>query len=110
MKRKNRVSLIAFIILLLGIFYGGPIISKIYGKNYRASIDKRAAIVKAVIYNRKTHKGKTVHFSYSFKGLKYSNNEQSECLFYLLNIGDTILIKIDSIRPQNSYILESNCK
>lgn len=110
MKRKNWVSLLAFILLLLAIFFGGPIISKLYDRNYRSVIDKNGVITKAVIYDRKTYKGKTIHFSYSYNGLEYSNNEQSECLFYLLNIRDTIIIKVDSTQPQNSYILEPACK
>jgi hypothetical protein len=110
MKTKNVLSFVLFIFLLIAILYGGPIISKSYDNKYRRNIDKNGIVLPAIVYDRKTYKGKTVHFSYTFNGSMFSNHQQSECLFFLLNKGDSITIKIDASNPEDSYILSPTCQ
>lgn len=102
---KGWLSLIGFIVLLFLIFFGGPLLSKTIFKNYRKKIDKNGTQCSAIVYLKKTHKGNTVHFRYSYKGNFYKNHEQNESLFDVINIGDTIPIMLDSTEPEGSYIL-----
>ncbi|MBO9660317.1 MAG: hypothetical protein J7527_15965 [Chitinophagaceae bacterium] len=108
-KLKNWLSILGFILLMLAILYGGPRLSKWLDNRYRERIDKNPLLVKAVVIRKSAHKGKSVYFSYSFNGETYRNNEQNDCLFYSLNTGDTIDIRIDITEPENSYVVKPDC-
>jgi hypothetical protein len=96
--------LLGLILLLLLIGYGGPYLSSVLERNYREKIDKNAAIVKGIIYRKKTHKGKSVHFRYSWRQQTFTNHEQSNVLYRALDIGDSIELKLDTLNPSNSYV------
>lgn len=102
---KGWLSLIGFFVLLILIFFGGPLLSKTIFKNYQKKIDRNGTQGSAIVYQKKTHKGNSVHFRYSYKGNLYKNHEQNEDLFNLISVGDTILIMLDTTEPGNSYIL-----
>ena len=104
MPKTGWIMLLGLILLLLLIGYGGPYLSSVLERNYREEIDKNAAIVKGIIYRKKTHKGKTVHFRYSWGPQTYTNHEQSNILYKELDIGDTIELKMDTLNPSSSYV------
>jgi hypothetical protein len=98
------------LILLFGILavilLGGPALSRYLEESDRKAIDKNGAIVKAVIYRKHSHKGRTVYFKYLYKGIEYNASEGGFDLYDNLNIIDTVVIKIDTLDPENAYILE----
>lgn len=106
MKKKEWLSLIGFIILILAILYGGPYLSSSSDKHYRKKINQNGIAGKAIVFLKKTHKGNTVHFKYNFKNNSYKNNEQNNSLFDVLNVGDTINVFLDSTNPSASYIIK----
>ena len=107
MKAKNGwLWLVALLLLLICIFYGGPLLSSYIDKKHRNKIEKNGKITRAIVFLKKTHKGNTVHFQYYYKNKLYKNNEQNDSFFNELNIGDSIYILIDSTSPSSSYILE----
>ena len=105
MPRKGWISLIGFLCMLFVIGYGGPQLSAYIFRTYKEKITKNGATVKAQVYLKKTHKGNTIHFKYRFKNEVYRNNEENDPLFEKINIGDSIIILLDSTRPSKSYIL-----
>jgi len=108
MRKKEWLSFIGLIILILVILYGGPYLSSLSDRNYRNKINQNGIAARAIVFLKKTHKGNTVHFKYDFKNNSYKNNEQDDSLFDVLNIGDTINIFLDSTNPSASYILNNN--
>jgi hypothetical protein len=105
MKNKGWLSLAGFVLLLFLIIWGGPFLSSTIDKNYRKKINENGIDCLAEVFLKKTHKGNTVHFKYYYKGVLYRNNEQNDSLFNMLNIGDTIYIKLDTTNPDDSYII-----
>ena len=105
MKTTGWLSLIGFILLVLLILFGGPFLSKSYDKNYREAIDKNSTLAAAEVFNKKTHKGNSVHFKYYYKDKLYTNHEQNDSLFDALRIGDVIVVVIDTTNPEDSYVL-----
>ncbi|MCG2616614.1 hypothetical protein LZZ85_20105 [Terrimonas sp. NA20] len=108
-KLKNWLSLVGFILFILAILFGGPAMTRWLNNKYKQRIDRNGEFLKAVVTRRKTFKGRLVYFSYSFNGTNYENREQNDCLFDLLNKGDTILIKVDITEPENSYVVMPDC-
>ena len=106
MKIKGWLILPGFILMMLVIYYGGKFLSRSYDKNYRETIDKNSTLTVAEVYNKKTHKGNTVHFKYYFKDNLYKNNEQNDSFFKTLTIGDLIIVVLDSTNPEDSCILQ----
>lgn len=105
MPKQGWYQLAAFILLMAVIGIGGPYLSSLYNKKYKNDITKNGTAVNAVVFQKKTHKGNTVHFKYRFKDETYKNHEQNDSLFESLNIGDSITILLDSTDPSESYIL-----
>lgn len=106
MKRNVWSSLIGFIALVTIIHICCRIFVAYRERKYRGDIDRNGFVLKAVVYKMETFKTRTVHFSYLFKGVRYSNGQPDTCLF---NISDTIVVKIDSTKPGNSYVLAPRC-
>ncbi|WP_446753369.1 DUF3592 domain-containing protein [Terrimonas alba] len=63
------------------------------------------AIVRAQVYLKKTHKGKSTYFRYYYNNRVYQNHEQSTSIYKAVEIGDSITILIDSTKPSDSYIV-----
>jgi hypothetical protein len=105
MPRKGWLTLVAFLVIFFGILCGGPKLSAYIFRKYKEKIDKNGAIVKAQVYLKKTHKGNTIHFEYLFEDEVYRNHEQNDPLFEKVNIGDSIMVLVDSTKPSNSYIV-----
>jgi hypothetical protein len=103
----NLLGLTAF---LLTVYYIGTYLSNLADKSYRTNIDKYGFIVKAIVTKKKYLKGRYVVFSYEYKGIKYSNEEQNRNYYSNLNIGELIEIKIDTINPEDSYIFATGQK
>src|SRR5688572_20491646 len=105
MPRKGWLTLVAFLVISFGILFGGPKLTAFIFKKYKEKIDKNGATVKAQVYLKKTHKGKSTYFRYHYKNRVYQNHEQSSSIFKAVEIGDSITILIDSTKPSNSYIV-----
>jgi|GEM_PF-5417359 len=110
MKFHHIVSLIAFLLILFTVLYGGPRLSSYLHRKYKRSIDKNAIEISAMVYQKKTHKGHLVMFRYVYKSKEYRNREQDNELFEKLSIGDSIRIIIDTTDPSSSYILKDDVK
>ena len=104
MQKKGWLSIAGFILLMIAILYGGPYLSSSLNENYRKGIKKNGVKNEAVVISKRSHKGNSVHFKYTFKGLKYINHEQNDSIFESVRIGDTIEILLDSTEPSKSYI------
>lgn len=89
---------------MLAIAFGGPFLSSELDEKYRKQIDKNSAIVPGIVYQKKSHKGNTVHFKYRFQSRTYKNNEQNDLHYDALDVGDSILVKVDTLEPSKSYI------
>ena len=105
MPRKGWLTLVAFLVIFFGILCGGPKLTAFIFRKYKEKIDKNGAIVKAQVYLKKTHKGKSTYFRYYYKNRVYKNHEQSTSIFEAVEIGDSIMVLIDSTKPSNSYIV-----
>lgn len=91
---------------MLLILFGGFYASKLYDTYERRAIDKRGVYSQATIYQKTTNsKGKKVYFKYSYNGKTYMNNEQGISLYEKLIIGKIVTIKLDSTKPESSYII-----
>lgn len=107
MTKKNWLTLFLFLFMCCSILFGGLYISKLVSQSYKGDIDKNGAVVKAIIFIKTANaKGSTVYFRYKYKNSYYTNQEDGRALYDKLNDGDTITIKIDSLYPDNSYIME----
>jgi len=96
---------ILFLGIIAGILLGGPALSGYLKESDRKAVDKNGAIVKAVIYRKNAHKGRSVYFKYFYKGVQYNGSEDGTDLYDDLNSGDNIVIKIDTLNPENAYII-----
>ncbi len=103
---KHLFWLILILGLFTGIVFGGPALTRLYNESQRKAVDKNSAIVKAVVYRKSSHKGRTVSFKYFYKGIQYKESEAGEDLYDNLDCGDKIVIKIDTLDPENAYIIE----
>lgn len=98
-------SAIICLTIMALILFGGLFLSSLYDKNYRANIDKNCLVIKGILVRKSAgSKGKSVSFSYSYKNNLFQNSEQGEKLYKELRIGDSVLIKIDTLNPSNSYL------
>jgi hypothetical protein len=105
MPKKGWISLIAVFCMFFGIIFGGPQLNAYLFRKYKENIDKNGTIVNALVYLKKSHKGKSTHFRYRYKNQIYRNHEQNSDIYKALEIGDSITILIDSTNPSDSYIL-----
>jgi hypothetical protein len=94
-------------ILLTLILYGGPMLSRKLDRDYKNDIDKNGKILRAVIISKRQHKGHLVSFQYSLNGKNYKNEEQDASYYEYLDIGDSVLIKVDTTSPKQSYIFDT---
>jgi hypothetical protein len=91
---------------MLLILFGGFYASKLYDTYERHTIDKHGVYSKATIYQKTANsKGKKVYFAYSYNGKKYLSNEQGVSLYEKLAVDTIITIKLDSTKPESSYII-----
>jgi hypothetical protein len=106
MAKKNWLLVIAFIVLLILIGFGGPYFTSLWFKNYKAKINKNGKEIKAVLFKKNEHKGNSLHYKYSFQNKVYKNSEANETSFFdKINVGDTLDVLLDSTNPSESYIL-----
>jgi hypothetical protein len=103
---KHWLSLILFFVLLAVIFIGGPASSRYIKESDRKAVDKNSAIVKALVYSKSSHRGNTIYFMYFYKEGRYKASESGSDFYDNLECGDNILIKIDTLDPENAYIIE----
>jgi hypothetical protein len=101
----NMVCLFAGIVLIFSIFYYGPQLSKFSFDEYKKDIDKNKLPIKAIVTRTNTHKGKTVYFRYLYNQAVYKNNQGGDTLYKKAAVGDSINIIIDSLHPENSYVI-----
>ena len=102
---KHWLWLILFFVLLAVIFIGGPASSRFYTASHKKAVDKNGAIIKAIVYEKSVHK-KSVYFKYFYKGTQYEEFDADRDFYDNLECGDNILIKIDTLDPENAYIIE----
>lgn len=105
MRSGNVFYFVLFIIVMIIVSWGGPLLSAWSGRRYKERVDSNGKVIDAVVYKLKTHKGKTVHYQYNYNDREYTNNDQSDSLFNQLRAGDVVVIKIDSLEPEDSYII-----
>jgi hypothetical protein len=102
---KGWFSLILFFVLLAVIFIGGPASSRFYTASYKKKVDKNGIILKTVIYQKSEHK-KSVYFKYFYQGTQYEEYDADRDLYDNLACGDSVEIKIDTLNPDNAYIIK----
>jgi hypothetical protein len=102
--KRILLNLLGLTALILTVYYGGTYLSNLADKSYRKTIDKYGIVVKARVTKKKYLKGRYLVFSYEYKGIKYSNKEQSRDYYSNLTIGEEIKVKIDTTNPKDSYI------
>ena len=99
-------SAITCVAIMALILFGGLFLSSILQKKYRKEIDNNGIVVKGIVIRKSSNsKGKAVFFSYSYKNKFFQNNEEGKKLSQELQVGDSVLIKIDTLNPRNSYLL-----
>jgi hypothetical protein len=94
-----------FFALLALIFIGGPALSRFITASDKKTVDKNGAVLKAIIFEKSEHK-KSVYFRYYYKGAQYEESDGDRDLYDNLHCGDRVVIKIDTLNPDNAYILE----
>lgn len=111
-KEQRRRDRIKFVLYLIGLFVilaiiliGGPRFSRYLYESMKKQVDKNGAIVKAIVYKKSSHKGRSVFFKYFYKGKEYKNSDESESLYEDVDYGETIDIKIDTLNPKTSYAI-----
>jgi hypothetical protein len=108
-RRRNQIK---FVLYLLGLFVisaviliGGPRFSRYLYGSMKKQVDKNGAIIKAIVYKKSSHKGRSVSFKYFYKGKEYKNSDGSGALYEDVDYGETIDIKIDTLNPEDSYVI-----
>jgi hypothetical protein len=105
MPKKGWITSAIALIIFFGIMCGGPRLKAFLIRKYKEGIDKNGTEVKAQVYLKKSHKGKSTYFRYHYKNRLYKNDEQSTSIFEAVEIGDSIMVLVDSTKPSDSYII-----
>lgn len=102
--RRYSLTILGSLSLLAGtLLY--EVLSSFIRKSYRRNIDKNGVLVKAVVFNKTMeYKGKTIYFKYFYKGIEYKNYEHEKHLYDSLDYGQMVILKIDSLDPEEYYI------
>jgi hypothetical protein len=83
----------------------GPWSSKKWDERYRRKIDENGIEAKGRVIGKSPHRGRSVLFRYRYNGKDFSNYEGSK-FYYSLEIGDSVIIKINPASPGDSYIID----
>jgi hypothetical protein len=103
--RSCLFTVIGFFAIISLILFGGPYLSEQIGLSTRKKIDANSKVIKAVVtWRHANSKGKSISYSYWYKGKRYKDNTGGRDEYENVETGDTILIKIDSANPGSSYI------
>lgn len=105
--KRLLLNVFGVIAMVFAIYFGGNYLSGLADKSYKKSIDKHGIVIPATVTMKKYLKGRYVVFAYEYKGIKYSNKEQNREYYGVAEIGDRIIIKIDTTNPEDSYIIAS---
>ncbi len=106
MKKEHILFTIIFFIVLTIVFFKIPNwVNNFREKKYN-KINQNGKAIRGVVYSKSTYKGKWIKFKYFYKSKEYRNDMQNDIVYTTLSIGDTIIIIVDSLRPEDSYIKE----
>lgn len=86
------------------ILFGGLFMARKMDASFKKDVDANGLVIKAVLTGKYHGKGKNVRFKYWYKGKLYRGIELSSDTYDNVAIGDTVLIKIDTVHPKESYI------
>jgi hypothetical protein len=103
---ETRVLVYIVFALLALIFIGGPALSRYIVEFDRKAVDKNSGIVKAIVYSKSSYRRNTICFMYFYKEGRYKASESRSDFYDNVSIGDFIQIKIDTLEPENAYIIE----
>lgn len=107
MKWKSKVIEWGLILLLvIGFLFFREYAKRRSDNQYKRQVDKNGIISKGAVFSKdfsnKYHHN-SLKFSYKYKRRYYINADI--ILFNELSIGDSVLIKIDTTKPEASYII-----
>lgn len=103
-KHKESINFYLGILFIGSVIYIGPKFSKWYGENEKKKIDKNGKIVRGYVLDLFHIKGgNQVKVEYEYNDKKYINDEIKNNKHFQIN--DLVDIVLDTIEPENSYII-----
>lgn len=91
------------------ILFGGLALSKWLNTKARNQVDKNGIYVKAIVFQKNANsKGRTTWFKFSYKNKEYFSSEGGHELYETFSIGDTIIVKVDTLDLKNTYVVFEN--
>ena len=98
-------SLIGALTIMAIIAFGGLYMARSMERSFQKEVDANGLVIKATIENKYSNsKGYDVVFSYWYKNKKYRAIQLSRDAYEQHEIGDTVLIIIDTLHPGNAYL------
>lgn len=99
-------TIILFLVTIFTILFGGLALSKWLDTKARNQVDKNGIYIKAIVFQKNANsKGRTTWFKFNYKNKMCISSEGGHDLYEAFSIGDTIIVKVDTLDLKNTYVV-----